>query len=154
MTMLESPMEWKFARALQGYAECFAERAPCSMDDLVAARARPPGPYFTYAPQVTVGRHRVDFGFVADCFDVNEPIRLAVEIDGHEFHEKTKWQAARDRKRDRELVNEGIYVMRFTGSEIYRDPDQCAYEVLSFLVVQQSGSIDRMWERARPGVVA
>jgi very-short-patch-repair endonuclease len=154
MTQLESPMEWKFARALNDYSECFVERPPCSMADLVAGRSRPPGPYFTYAPQVTIGKHRVDFGFVADCFDLNDPVKLAVEIDGHEFHEKTKWQAARDKRRDRDLVCEGVFVMRFTGSEIHQGASDCVQQVLDFMFVQHAGLIDRMWERVRHEVVA
>ena len=58
---------------------------------------------------------------MSDC----EPFCLiAVECDGHEFHEKTKQQAARDKARDRD---------RFTGSEIWKDPGACADEVLVHL---------------------
>lgn len=56
--------------------------------------------------------------------------RLAVECDGHEFHEKTKEQVARDKKRERYIVFEGWTVIRFAGSEIYRDAAGCATEVL------------------------
>lgn len=54
---------------------------------------------------------------------------LAIECDGHAFHERTKEQAAKDRKRDRDLLVAGYPVMRFTGSEIYADPVQCASQV-------------------------
>lgn len=56
-----------------------------------------------------------------------------VECDGHDFHERTKEQAARDRKKDREIQAAGLNVLRFTGSEIYRDPSSCAIQVLLFL---------------------
>ncbi|MGA4550599.1 DUF559 domain-containing protein [Methylorubrum aminovorans] len=52
-----------------------------------------------------------------------------VECDGHDFHERTKEQAARDRSRDRRLQEAGFRVFRFTGSELYRDPYACALEV-------------------------
>ena len=52
-----------------------------------------------------------------------------VECDGHDFHERTKEQARRDRSRDRRLQDAGYRVFRFTGSEIYRDPLGCADEV-------------------------
>jgi very-short-patch-repair endonuclease len=52
-----------------------------------------------------------------------------VECDGHDFHERTKEQAARDRSRDRRLQEAGFRVFRFTGSELYRDPLGCAVEV-------------------------
>jgi very-short-patch-repair endonuclease len=55
---------------------------------------------------------------------------IVVECDGHDFHERTKEQAARDRSRDRRLQAAGHHVLRFTGSEIYRDPMKCAEEVL------------------------
>jgi len=58
---------------------------------------------------------------------------LAVECDGHDFHERTKEQAARDRSRDRVLLEAGLPVVRFTGSEIYRNPQRCADEVTDHL---------------------
>ena len=59
--------------------------------------------------------------------------RLAVECDGHEFHEKTKEQAARDKRRERALVAAGYSVLRFTGSEIHRDSGGCAAEIIGLL---------------------
>lgn len=55
--------------------------------------------------------------------------RIAVEVDGHDFHERTKEQAARDKSRDRALQAEGWRVLRFTGSEVWNDPRRCAKEV-------------------------
>jgi hypothetical protein len=54
---------------------------------------------------------------------------LAVECDGHEWHDRTKQQAAYDRSRDRELLSLGIHTARFTGSEIHHESDRCAIEV-------------------------
>lgn len=59
---------------------------------------------------------------------------LAIECDGHDFHEKTKAQALRDKGRDRHLLSHGINTIRFVGSEIYRDPVACAGEAASLLV--------------------
>lgn len=56
---------------------------------------------------------------------------LFVECDGHDFHERTKEQAERDRRRDREITVAGIPILRFTGREIYRNPTACALQVLS-----------------------
>lgn len=56
-----------------------------------------------------------------------------VECDGHDFHERTKEQAQRDRARDRAFQAAGIPVFRFTGSEIYASPTKCAREVKRFL---------------------
>lgn len=54
---------------------------------------------------------------------------IAVFCDGHDFHERTKEQAARDRKIDRDLQFADIPVLRFTGSEIHHDAHGCAYAV-------------------------
>jgi hypothetical protein len=88
-------------------------------------------------PQVWIGDYRVDFlighlecepnKFTGDTFLDNW---VVVECDGHDFHEKTKEQAQRDKARDRYLVSAGFKVMRFTGSEIWRDPTACAIEAL------------------------
>lgn len=54
---------------------------------------------------------------------------LVVECDGHDFHERTKEQAAKDRSRDRTLSQMGYDVFRFTGSELWKDPWDCADQV-------------------------
>ena len=54
---------------------------------------------------------------------------LVVEVDGHEFHDRTKDQAARDRRRDRDMIREGLRVVRFTGTEVVGQPEVCAAEV-------------------------
>lgn len=58
---------------------------------------------------------------------------LIVECDGHDFHERTKEQAAKDRARDREFQSAWFGVFRFTGSELYRDPYGKAGETLNWL---------------------
>lgn len=55
--------------------------------------------------------------------------RLVVEIDGHNFHERTKEQAKRDRSRDRYMTTEGYTVFRFTGSEVHNNPYDVAHEI-------------------------
>lgn len=75
--------------------------------------------------QHQIGKYRVDFLLMdrlAQC-------EVVIECDGHDFHERTKEQAQRDRKRDRELQARGYLVLRYTGSEIYRDPYGCAADV-------------------------
>jgi len=80
------------------------------------------------APQHQIGRHTVDFGILIH-FVANERIRIVVECDGHDFHEKTKEQAARDKSRQCDLEIAGWRVMRFTGSMIWRDHKWCAGRV-------------------------
>lgn len=55
---------------------------------------------------------------------------IVIECDGHNYHERTKEQAAKDRSRDRALQKEGYRVIRFTGSEIVSRPKRCAWEVV------------------------
>jgi very-short-patch-repair endonuclease len=63
---------------------------------------------------------------------------IAVECDGHDFHERTPQQASRDRARDREIFARcGIVPVRFTGSEIHRRSEQCAHEILDLALVDQ-----------------
>lgn len=80
--------------------------------------------------QIPIGSYRPDF--YLEVFDQQTEerwFRAIIECDGHEFHERTKSQAARDKRRDRWFQTEGITVLRFTGSEIWRDAIACADQV-------------------------
>lgn len=61
-------------------------------------------------------------------------LQVVVEIDGHNFHERTKEQARRDRTRDRAMIRAGFVVFRFTGSEIHADPSRAAQEVRRYIM--------------------
>lgn len=80
-------------------------------------------------PHVRIGRYTVDFLFLylgpGGRFD-----GIVVECDGHEFHDRTPQQAARDKSRDRDLQVAGYKVLRFTGSEIWKDAFACADTVV------------------------
>jgi len=92
--------------------------------------------------QFTVGNRRVrlDFHVTATGPD-GRKVSVAVECDGHDYHERTKEQAAADRSRDRLLLASGIPVVRFTGTEIWKDPNACAREVRTVLerLIKQAG---------------
>jgi very-short-patch-repair endonuclease len=85
-------------------------------------------------PQVELGNWRADF--VIHRYDwVCEKWRtVIIECDGHDFHERTKQQAARDRSRDRRASLGGYVVLRFTGSEIWKDPLGCAEQVMRWFM--------------------
>lgn len=83
--------------------------------------------------QAQIGRHRVDFLIVALFQDRPALHFLVVECDGHDFHERTKEQARRDRSRDRDLLIGDRKVMRFTGSEIHSDAEKCAAQISDYL---------------------
>lgn len=67
----------------------------------------------------------------------NEIGRVVIELDGHDFHEKTKSQVPRDKMRERALINSGATVLRFSGSEVFRNPRACVEEVVSFIKEQK-----------------
>ena len=81
---------------------------------------------------VSAGSFDVDFVVYSE----KENKRLCgIEIDGHEFHEKTKEQATHDKKRERAIVLSGLTILRFTGSEIVRKCKSCIDEVKQFITL-------------------
>jgi very-short-patch-repair endonuclease len=67
---------------------------------------------------------------------------VVIECDGHDFHERTKEQARHDRRRDRWMQGQGVAVFRFTGSEIFRNPEACATEVTKEFI-RRTGAVSR-----------
>lgn len=78
-----------------------------------------------FALQVPAGDYRLDFAIVPEAGEVG----LAIEVDGHAFHE-TKAAAAADKRRDRALSAAGWTVCRFTAAEVWADADRCFAEAL------------------------
>ena len=89
-------------------------------------------------------RVRLDFALTG-C----QGSRVAIEVDGHNFHERTKEQAALDRSRDRGLTLAGWSVLRFTGSEVWHDPESCAMQVLRLEGEMEQEAMRRKCERLR-----
>ncbi len=81
-------------------------------------------------PQYRWSRYRIDFAIL---FHQMPDRTIFIECDGHDFHERTKEQAASDRSRDRAIQEAGIPILRFTGSEINRSPGHCAFSILTFI---------------------
>lgn len=77
--------------------------------------------------QKTIGVYRADFAFESTHH------RLVVEVDGHQWHQATQDQVARDHARDRYLLTHGWPVMRFTALEAFRDGPSCAAEIVRYL---------------------
>lgn len=76
---------------------------------------------------------RPDFAFVLTG---PHATKVIVELDGHDFHERTPEQAQKDKSRDRDLQRLGWHVLRFTGREVLRGPDECTREVESLLIAK------------------
>lgn len=73
------------------------------------------------------GRFRLDVAIVSAT---NESVRVAVEVDGFAYHDRTPEQAERDKQRDRALTRAGWRVLRFSAAEVLRNPKACAIEIV------------------------
>jgi len=100
----------------------------------------------TVEPQRWFSLYRVDF-LISYAF-FGRKIEIAVECDGHEFHERTKEQAARDKKRDRDLQSIDVKVFRFSGSEIAACAQACAGDVLDTIESFQTACVVAAFEEA------
>ncbi len=76
--------------------------------------------------------YRVDF-LVHLADPVFRNVSFVIECDGHEFHEKTKEQVRKDKERERDLQRNGYFVIRFSGSEIHKNPMKCAVEAIEIM---------------------
>lgn len=118
--------------------------------------------YIIIEPQAAIGQYRVDFivegvdpfnaGWLTSETGVRVEdfkARLVVECDGHDFHERTKEQASKDKKRDRELQKAGFRVFRYSGSDLWRDPIAAADEVVSEIRSKLTEQSERAWAEAK-----
>lgn len=70
-------------------------------------------------PQHIVGKYKVDFAVHQGA------TRLAVEIDGMAFHQRSADQVEADYLRARRIIASGYTVVRFTAKEAFRDAAEC-----------------------------
>lgn len=133
--LLQSPIEVLFFQCLQAHMICFQDNPTifASRDIPVSKKLFVTHGVAVCLCQVTLLDWPVDFAFYARRYSTGGISILAIECDGHEFHERTPGQAARDRSRDRRLQEAGITVMRFTGSELHRNAWGCFAEVLRWV---------------------
>lgn len=73
--------------------------------------------------------------YTLDFVVANANYSVAVECDGHRFHERTQEQAEHDKKRDRRIAMT-MPTLRFTGREINRNAVSIADEIIDFLDAQ------------------
>lgn len=86
-------------------------------------------------PQQVWKNYRIDWVLRS----IERGTELFIECDGHDFHERTKDQAERDRSRDREVAESRIPLLRFTGREIYRDSSACTFQAFKLFVDHMDG---------------
>lgn len=95
---------------------------------------------FRIRPQTEIGEYRADF-FVTYKHYTGATVGAVIECDGHDFHEKTKEQARHDKVRDRYFQSLGFLVLRYAGSEVFRDPIKCATDALSIIFTRADSAI-------------
>jgi very-short-patch-repair endonuclease len=138
-----TPIEKLLFHSLEAYCE-YSDVEPhmvilCrTREDFAEAMKRKPTADVYVEQQVELGNWRADF--IVHRYDwICEKWRhLIVECDGHEYHERTKEQASRDRARDRRASIQGATLLRFTGSEIWGDPLGCAREVFDWFAAESN----------------
>jgi very-short-patch-repair endonuclease len=123
----ESPIERVMLAAMISRWESACSFMPADKVFLV-----PHAGEYIVSPQFPAGRYRVDFA-IFDLSEEGKPKLIVVECDGHDYHERTKEQATRDRRRDRFFTQRGIRFLRFTGSEIWADPIACIEQIEDLL---------------------
>lgn len=80
-------------------------------------------------PQFKLDRYRADFR--AYYKRHKQPTQdWVIECDGHDFHDRNKQERQAEKQRDRYFTVRGYKILRFTGSEIFRDPYAVAVEIV------------------------
>lgn len=74
-------------------------------------------------------------GYIPDfAFTINGlTMGYVVEIDGYQWHEKSKEQARIDKEKDRAYLRNNFIPIRFTGSEVYHNPEGCVHELFEII---------------------
>jgi very-short-patch-repair endonuclease len=141
----QSPIEQLFLAALIGLCEAYGVDFHLEAGDLSSSPAGRGDESFVLliASQRPIESYRVDFELrykmVAPDFRT-EPVgskvierNLIIECDGHEFHENPI-AAGTDRERVNRLQELGYRVLRFTGTQLNRNPGKCAADALRNMV--------------------
>jgi very-short-patch-repair endonuclease len=87
-------------------------------------------PVITVFAQQPVLAYRADFLLVGTSPRYAEPMFVVVECDGEAFHSERE-QRRRDAARQRALSNCGFKIIRFSGSELFRNPRNVAERTLA-----------------------
>jgi len=87
-------------------------------------------PFNGIFPQAKVTINDDLFYMVDFVFHTHAKHKIAVELDGKDFHEKTKDQAQADKEKDRNLQQAGYFVARFTGAEVYAGPKEILFKIM------------------------
>jgi very-short-patch-repair endonuclease len=86
--------------------------------------------YLQKTIEINKRKYRVDFLIHMIDQKTKQELNIIIECDGHDFHEKTKEQAQKDKQRDRDCTTAGYIVLRYTGSEICNN-DKIAMDIFN-----------------------
>jgi len=102
---VESPAEQRFWDSYLGLR-------PPQLNGLVTQHKVPP--------------YRIDFAIPGK--------KIGIEIDGYEYH-SDKYSFTQDRQRERDLDLAGWRLIRFSGEEVFRYPDECVLDAARLVSV-------------------
>ncbi len=141
----QSPLEHRLAKAFASVSRFDWRRT----DDHRWEVGRWPGWFLVLLAQPEYDRYRADFGISTWVHPENgaPPFIVIVEVDGHDFHERTKEQARHDKSRDRFMTATEARVFRFTGSEVYHDAEACAFEVFEYALKLQQKHLEEEFKK-------
>ena len=129
----ESPIEQQLAVAFWAKWDCRVRESGMGMDGPLENPSGVERQVVSIEPQrdisTTNAQYRADFVVYRSTKGKGVSPVIVVEADGREWHDRTQFQAIRDRRRDRAMVLQGMRVLRFSGSEIYGDAESCVDEV-------------------------
>lgn len=89
---------------------------------------------------------------ISDFYLETEKKKICIYTDGHTYHERTEYQAVRDRSIDRELQNLGYIVLRYTTSEIKQKLEDVVKNIKKTMEIfdfQEDINLDRNSEQPK-----
>ena len=77
---------------------------------------------------------------IPDFYLESDNKKICIYTDGHTYHERTEYQAVRDRSIDRDLQNLGYIVLRYTTSEIKQKLESVVVEIKKTIGMESTSS--------------
>ena len=74
---------------------------------------------------------------IPDFYVETENKKICIYTDGHTYHERTEYQAVRDRSIDRDLQNLGYIVLRYTSSEIRQKLEDVVHDIKKTMGIEK-----------------
>lgn len=121
--MTESPIEAAFVLWWVCYEGVYVPQVSLKTQVTVEAEGR------VYRVDIALSPSAKSDSMLKDLADHLMCPRIAVELDGHDFHERTRQQVTQRNQRDRSLESAGWKVLHFSGSEFNTDPLRVISEV-------------------------